>query len=174
MNSIAFDVENEKRFSSKIQKFFRRYQVSSILKKCNAYKEQGFSVVTLIQYLFCLVFRNRSMFLDMQSETEKAPEFRKDTVYRLKNSTYIDWKRFTTLLASRIISDTIAPLTSENRRNAFIMGDSIAYADRDCERLRGKYLRLTLNSRKSANVAKTAVARELACFLWGMINGRIA
>ena len=82
MNSIAFDVENEKRFSSRIQKFFRRYQISGILKKCNAYKEQGFSVVTLIQYLFCLVFRNRSMFLDMQSE--KAPEFKKDTVYRLK------------------------------------------------------------------------------------------
>lgn len=172
MNSIAFDVENEKRFSSRIQKFFRQYQIGGILKKCNAYKEQGFSVVTLIQYLFCLVFRNRSMFLDMQSE--KAPEFRKDAVYRLKNSTHIDWKRFTTLLASRIISDTIAPLTSENRRNAFIMGDSIAYADRGCERLRGKYLRLTLNSRKSANVAKTAVARELACFLWEMINGRIA
>ena len=37
MNSIAFDVENEKRFSSRIQKFFRRYQVSSILKKCNTY-----------------------------------------------------------------------------------------------------------------------------------------
>ena len=71
MNSIAFDVENEKRFSSRIQKFFRRYQISGILKKCNAYKEQGFSVITLIQYLFCLVFRNRSMFLDMQSE--KAP-----------------------------------------------------------------------------------------------------
>lgn len=123
MNSIAFDVENEKRFSSRIQKFFRRYQISGILKKCNAYKEQGFSVVTLIQYLFCLVFRNRSMFLDMQSE--KAPEFKKDTVYRLKNSTHIDWKRFTTLLASRIISDTIKPLTSENRRNAFIVDDSI-------------------------------------------------
>ena len=123
MNSIAFDVENEKRFSSRIQKFFRRYQISGILKKCNAYKEQGFSVVTLIQYLFCPVFRNRSMFLDMQSE--KAPEFKKDTVYRLKNSTHIDWKRFTTLLASRIISDTIKPLTSENRRNAFIVDDSI-------------------------------------------------
>ena len=89
MNSIAFDVENEKRFSSRIQNFFRRYQISSILKKCNAYKEQGFSVVTLIQYLFCLVFRNRSMFLDMQSE--KAPDFRKDTVYRLKNAAHIHW-----------------------------------------------------------------------------------
>ena len=123
MNSIAFDVENEKRFSTRIQKFFRRYQVSSILKKCNAYKEQGFSVVTLVQYLFCLAFRNRSMFLDMQSE--KAPEFRKDTVYRLKNSTHIDWKRSTTLLSARIIIDTIGPLTSEDRRNAFIVDDSI-------------------------------------------------
>lgn len=123
MNSIAFDVENEKRFSSRIQSFFKRYQISSILKKSNAYKEQGVSVVSLIQYLFCLVFRNRSMFLDMQPE--KAPEFRKDTVYRLKNATHIDWKRFTTLLSSRIITDTIEPLTSENRRNAFIVDDSI-------------------------------------------------
>ena len=123
MNSIAFDVENEKRFSTRIQKFFRRYQISSILKKCNAYKEQGFSVVVLVQYLFCLVFRNRSMFLDMQSE--KAPDFRKDTVYRLKNSTHINWMRFTTLLSSRIICDTIEPLTSENRRNAFIVDDSL-------------------------------------------------
>ncbi len=123
MNSIAFDVENEKHFSYRIQKFFRRYQVSSILKKCNAYKEQGFSVITLVQYLFCLVFRNRSMFLDMQSR--KAPEFGKDTIYRLKNSTHIDWKRFTTLLSARIIADTIEPLTSESRRNAFVVDDSL-------------------------------------------------
>ena len=63
------------------------------------------------------------MFLDMQSE--KAPGFRKDTVYRLKNSIHIDWKHFTTLLSSKIITDTIEPLTSENRRNAFIVDDPI-------------------------------------------------
>ena len=50
MNSIAFDVENEKRFSSRIQSSFKRYQISSILKKSNAYKEQGFSVIALIQW----------------------------------------------------------------------------------------------------------------------------
>ena len=103
MNSIAFDVENEKRFSSRIQKFFRRYQISGILKKCNAYKEQGFSVVTLIQYLFCLVFRNRSMFLDMQSE--KAPEFKKDTVCLLLpriGGTHSSWMiPFTSAKASK-------------------------------------------------------------------------
>ena len=85
MNSIAFDVQNEKHFSARIQEFFRRYQISCILKKSNAYKEQGVSVVALIQYLFCLVFRNRSMFLDMGSKS--APSFAKDTVYRLRNST---------------------------------------------------------------------------------------
>ena len=123
MNSIAFDVENEKHFTSRIQKFFRRYRVSDILKQCNAYKGQGFSIIELIQYLFCLVFRNRSMFLDMQSE--KAPDFRKDTIYRLKNSAHIHWLRFTTLPSAKIISDTISPLTSDKRRNAFIVDDTL-------------------------------------------------
>lgn len=123
MNSIAFDVENEKHFSTRIQHFFKRYQISNILKKSNAYKEQGFSVVTLINYLFCLVFRNRSMFQDMQSV--KTPAFGKDTIYRLKNSTHIDWKRFTTLLAARITGNTLEPLTDKNRKNAFIIDDSI-------------------------------------------------
>ena len=67
MNSIAFDGENEKHFSSKIHIFFRRYQISGISKRCSASKSRV-PVVTLIQYLFCPVFRNRRMFLDMQSE----------------------------------------------------------------------------------------------------------
>jgi hypothetical protein len=29
---------------------------------------------------------------------------------------------------------------------------------------------MTLKNGKKANVAKTAVARELACFLWGMMT----
>ena len=123
MNSIAFNCENEKHFSTRIREFFRRYRIGGILKKSNAYKEQGVSVVALIEYLFCLVFRNRSMFLDMGSKS--APAFAKDTVYRLRNSTRIDWRRFTTLLSARIIGDTLEPLTSENRKNAFIIDDSL-------------------------------------------------
>ena len=122
MNSIASETGNEKRFLSRIDTFFKRYQIGEILRKCNAYKERGFSVVELMRYLFCLVFRNRSMYLDMQ--TGKVPGFRKDTVYRLKNSVHINWNRFTTLLSARIIGETIQPLTSESRRSAFIIDDS--------------------------------------------------
>ena len=50
----------------------------------------------------------------------------------------------------------------------------IAYADKANERLRRKYYRMVLKCGKKANVAKTAVARELACFIWGMMTENIA
>ena len=46
----------------------------------------------------------------------------------------------------------------------------IQYADKANERLRRKYYRLTLKNGKKSNVAKIAVARELACFIWGMMT----
>lgn len=48
----------------------------------------------------------------------------------------------------------------------------IAYADKANERLRRKYIKIALRS--NSNVAKAAVARELACFIWGMMNDKIA
>ena len=42
------------------------------------------------------------------------------------------------------------------------------------ERLRRKYYKMILSKSKRTNVAKTAVARELACFIWGMMTDRIA
>lgn len=50
----------------------------------------------------------------------------------------------------------------------------IEYADKANERLRRKYDRLTLKNGKKTNVAKTAVARELACFIWGMMTEHYA
>lgn len=50
----------------------------------------------------------------------------------------------------------------------------IAYADKANERLRRRYYRMVLTRNKRTNVAKTAIARELACFMWGMITGNVA
>ena len=49
----------------------------------------------------------------------------------------------------------------------------IAYADKANERLRRKYYRMIRHGKKK-NVAVTAVARELACFIWGMMTGNIS
>lgn len=48
----------------------------------------------------------------------------------------------------------------------------IAYADKANDRLRRKYIRISTHS--NGNIAKTAVARELACFVWGMMNNQIS
>ncbi|MEY8442831.1 transposase [Lactococcus ileimucosae] len=50
--------------------------------------------------------------------------------------------------------------------------DVIAYADRAVERMKRKFARL-LYSGKARNKAITAIARELAYFIWGMSTGRI-
>jgi len=48
----------------------------------------------------------------------------------------------------------------------------IAYADRANERLKRKCYRIMFRSKR--NIAVTAVARELACFIWGMMTDNIA
>lgn len=47
--------------------------------------------------------------------------------------------------------------------------DVIAYADRGASRIKKKYFSL-IGCGKNSNVAKTACARELACFIWGMMT----
>ena len=49
----------------------------------------------------------------------------------------------------------------------------IAYADKANTRLRSKYYRMIRHEKKK-NVAVAAVARELACFVWGMMTNNIS
>jgi len=60
------------------------------------------------------------------------------------------------------------------RRQSGNSPEVIAYADKANERLRRRYYRMVLRNNKKTNVAKTAIARELACFMWGMITGNVA
>ena len=50
----------------------------------------------------------------------------------------------------------------------------IAYADKANERLQRRYYKMVLGKGKKLNVAKAAIARELACFIWGMMTGKTA
>ena len=57
-------------------------------------------------------------------------------------------------------------------RQAGNLPEVIAYADKGNERLRRRYIRIA--TRSKANIAKIAVARELACFVWGMMTGNLS
>ncbi len=75
-------------------------------------------------YAFSLVFRNRSIYMDMLIGNGGVT-FSKDTYYRFMKSIPANWIRFTSLLASRISTDVITPVTSAERVNALIVDDSI-------------------------------------------------
>lgn len=51
--------------------------------------------------------------------------------------------------------------------------DVIAYADMANARMRAKYYRMIRHGKKH-NVAVAAIARELACYVWGMMTDNIA
>ena len=48
----------------------------------------------------------------------------------------------------------------------------IAYADKANTRLRSKYYKMIRHGKKR-NIAVAAIARELACFVWGMMTDNI-
>lgn len=122
--SITQDNQNDKQISTSIRRFFTRFHVSSALKAANAYKKKGVPVMEIFQYLFLLIFSNRSMYMNLISG-RNTPAFAKDTVYRFMKMIQINWIRFTTTLAERIIKEAIRPLDSEERVNVLIIDDSM-------------------------------------------------
>ncbi len=122
--SITQATQNDKHISKSIKRFFTRFHISSALKESNAYKEKGTPVIEIFQYLFLLIFSNRSMYMNLITG-RNTPDFAKDTVYRFMKMIQINWIRFTTILASRIIHDAILPLDSEERTNVLIIDDSM-------------------------------------------------
>ena len=96
--SITQATQNDKQISKSIKRFFSRFHISSALKASNAYKKKGFPVIEIFQYLFLLIFSNRSMYMNLLTG-RSTPDFAKDTVYRFMKMTQINWIRFTTILA---------------------------------------------------------------------------
>ena len=143
-NSITQANQNDKQISKSIKRFFMRFHISSALKAANAYTKKGIPVVEVFQYLFLLIFSNRSMYMSLITG-RNTPGFAKDTVYRFMKMLQINWIRFTTLLASRIIRDAIVPLDSGERKNVLIIDDSMF------ERNRSKKVELLAKAYDHAN-----------------------
>lgn len=122
--SITQDNQNDNQISKSIRRFFIRFHLSSALKAANAYKKKGTSATLIFQYLFLLIFSNRSMYMNLLIGKD-TPDFAKDTVYRFMKMLQINWIRFTTILSSRIIKDAVVPLDSEDRANVLIIDDSM-------------------------------------------------
>ena len=50
-----------------LKKFFTDYNVRDLLKACRAEKQKGHSVFEIFRYLLCLVFYDRSMYMQLMT-----------------------------------------------------------------------------------------------------------
>ena len=73
MNSITQNHQDEELLSKKMQVFFRRYQVSRILRAANAYKFRGIPVPGIFLLVFRMVFQQRSVYTQMHLQSAAMP-----------------------------------------------------------------------------------------------------
>ena len=121
-SSLPQDQDGQDLFNA-ISSFFTRFGVGNLLRKCNAQKEKGVPVLQIFKYKLCNAFSDRSMYMQQKTGSYKET-FSKNTFYRFLNGKKTNWLRFTTLL-SKVVADTIEPLTDKNRVNAFVVDDSL-------------------------------------------------
>ena len=124
MSSIPQTTENGNSVSDFATKFMKRFHVGRLLFRCNAGKVKGISVTDIFRFLFCMMFSDRSVYMQMKTGTYEE-KFSKNTIYRFLTNARINWQRFTTLLSSVIICRFMKPLTNEERKDVFIVDDSL-------------------------------------------------
>lgn len=122
------DLDNKGAFDAAAT-FFKRFHIGSALKAANAYKLKGTPVAEIFQYLFAMAFTHQSMYMDMKNAKIRH-DFGKDAVYRFMNMACINWIRFTTMLAARIISTFFATVMPEGGSGSLIIDDSTFSRDR--------------------------------------------
>ena len=63
--SITQTTQNDKQISKSIKGFFTSFHISSALQAANSYKKKGTPVMVIFQYMFLLIFSNRSMYMSL-------------------------------------------------------------------------------------------------------------
>lgn len=68
MNIIPQNDYDASEILSTISRFFKQFDIVKKLKQSNCKKAKGISAVEVLKYLFTLVFKGRSMYMDQRAE----------------------------------------------------------------------------------------------------------
>lgn len=124
VNIVPHTSDNDYELITSVSKFIKEYKIGTLLRVCRAEKEKGIPIITVFRYLLCLIFSDRSMYMQIKTNAFKA-SFSKNTVYRFLNSAKTNWLRFTTMLSEMVVNQFMRALTSDSREDAFIIDDTL-------------------------------------------------
>lgn len=89
MSSIPQKTDDGNNVSDFATKFMKRFYLGKLLFKCNAGKEKGVPVMDIFRCLFCMMFSDRSIYMQIKMGTFGA-EFSKNTIYRFLSNARIN------------------------------------------------------------------------------------
>ena len=108
---------------NKFSKAISELRVGKLLHKSNITKNCGISAYAVFQFLLLLVFQGKNLFHFLNSK-HKDQDVSKNTYYRFLNESSYNWKKFLTLLSTKVIS-TFDRLTRPERVKVLILYDSV-------------------------------------------------
>ena len=124
MSILSSNHPVENQVANSISRFLSDFQVIRLFRACGCVKTKGISVEFLFAYILGNAFRSSSFYMQQRMQ-ELRGCFSKNTYYRFLANPHVNWLHFTTRLAVRIIEQFLKPLTSENRRECFVIDDSL-------------------------------------------------
>jgi hypothetical protein len=107
-----------------VSRFFKKFAVGKAMSIANAYKEKGFSPISIMLYLVQLVFTQASMHRDTLGGEKSVIGGSKDAVYRFLRSCFINWSVFLFSVSTRVC-EWVDSLTSDLRLTALILDDTV-------------------------------------------------
>lgn len=128
-------------------------------------------IVEIGDFTRFLKAKNFAAFLGLISAEDSSSDDR--NLYGITKQGNRFLRRLLTEAAQCFSRATLGKSKALKERQAGNTAETIAYADKANERLRKRYYHLVIRNRKCHNKATTAVTRELACFIWGMMTGNI-
>lgn len=120
-NKIASKSQVDIHVHSKIDDFFDRFRIGTLLHRCGVRKRHGHGVRSLLETIFTLPFVGKNFFRGIVIN-EDLP-FGKDAAYELLKGTTYNWRRLLLSLGSRLFV-FFNRLTSEDRDSVLIVDDS--------------------------------------------------
>jgi len=120
-NRIVSKSQADIHIQSKIDVFFDRFKIGTLLHRCGVRKRHGHGVRSLIETIFTLPFVGKNFFRGIVTNEDLS--FGKDAAYEvLKGSTY-NWRQLLLSLGYRLFV-FFNRLTSEERESVLIIDDS--------------------------------------------------
>lgn len=106
---------------SKIDDFFKKFRIGSLLNRCGVRKRHGYSALSLIEAIFTLPFIGMNFYRGIVIN-ENMP-FGKDAAYELLKGAHYNWRRLLLILAEQLFK-FFNRLTDEQRETVLIIDDS--------------------------------------------------